>query len=379
MRPKARHALGVAGVVAVLLVVSLVPLGRTADHLDQPFPGLPPENDITDVYAFHPGTSEQDLGKVVLVLNVHPLTMPGMSPRFSTDARYLIKVDTNGDAVADVAYRFTFDDDDDDDDDDDERQRVRVETLRGADARNSDGSGRTSARGWTGSIVRGAGNSWLFAGLRDDPFFFDLLAFRGLHSFCDGQTADTFKGFNVMSIVWQVPTRSLGRSATIGVWATIEMPMPDDDDDEDDDRVPGPGLTGDDDEDEDDERFVQLDRMGRPAINTVLISTGNKAAFNAGAPKDDPANFKSDVVAHLIALDPMHDPARADFLASILLPDVLTFDTSAPSGFLNGRGLSDDVIDAELSLLTRGALPGDCVDGNDVAFLGAFPYLAPPH
>jgi hypothetical protein len=37
------------------------------------------------------------------------------------------------------------------------------------------------------------------------------------------------------------------------------------------------------------------------------------------------------------------------------------------------------VIDAELSLLTDGALPGDCVDGNDVAFLGAFPYLAPPH
>lgn len=373
MRPKARHALGVAGVVAVFLMVSLVPLGRTADHLDQPFPGLPPAIDITDVYAFHPGTSEQDLNKVVFVVNVHPLTMPGMSPQFSTDARYLIKVDTNGDAVADIAYRFTFDNDDDDDE---ERQRVRVETLRGWNAQNSKGSGRTSAQGWTESIVRGAGNSWLFAGLRDDPFFFDLLAFRGLHSFCDGATADTFKGFNVMSIVWQVPTRSLGKSANIGVWATIEIPMPNDDDDEDDDRAPGPGATGDD--DDGDGRFVQQDRMGRPAINTVLISTGNKAAFNAGDPKDDPANFKSDVVAHLIALDPLHRPARADFLASILLPDVLTFDTSAPSGFLNGRRLADDVIDAELSLLTDGALPGDCVDGNDVAFLGVFPYLAPP-
>lgn len=370
MRPRAKVMIGVGSVVAVLLVVSLLPIGRSADHLDQPFPGLPPEIDITDVYAFHPGTPDQDLSKVVFVVNVHPLTMPGMSPEFSTDARYLLKVDTNGDAVANIAYRFTFDEADDDDG----RQRVTVEMLRGRNARSSDGSGRIVAQGETESIVRGAGNSWLFAGLRDDPFFFDLLAFRGQHSFCDDQTADTFLGFNVMSIVWQVPTRALGSSSMIGVWATIEVPVPDDDDD---DGAPGRGPL--DDDDEGDERFVQQDRMGRPAINTVLVSTGNKAAFNAGEPRDDPANFGSDVIDHLIALDPLHDPVRAGILASILLPDVLTFDTSVPSGFLNGRGLPDDVIDAELDLLTRGALPSDCVDGNDVAFLDAFPYLAPPH
>ncbi len=349
MKPRLKQIVGAAGALAIALSIAILPLGRTADHLDQPFPGLPANIDITDVYAFHPGSAGQDLSKVVFVLNVNPLTRPGLAPMFSTEARYNLKVDTNGDAIADIVYRFTFGPADDDG-----SQEVTVMRLRGADARSMDGHGVVAARGMTEDIIRGIGNSRLFAGLRDDPFFFDLLAFRGLHPFCDPElTADTFAGFNVKSIVWQVPTDSLGDNANLGVWATIDLPI-------------GGGWT-------------QQDRMGRPAINTVLISTANKAAFNAGQPKDDPANFRDDVIAHLVALDPLHEQARAEFLAGILLPDALTIDTSAPTAFLNGRALADDVIDAELGLLTRGALPGDCVDGNDAAFLDAFPYLAPPN
>ena len=69
------------------------------------------------------------------------------------------------------------------------------------------------------------------------------------------------------------------------------------------------------------------------------------------------------------------DPA----LAAILLPDILTIDTSIPSGFLNGRTLSDDVIDAALGLVSGGAITTDCVAANDVAFGASFPYLASPH
>jgi hypothetical protein len=65
-------------------------------------------------------------------------------------------------------------------------------------------------------------------------------------------------------------------------------------------------------------------------------------------------------------------------LADILLPDILTVDTSNPAGFLNGRGLADDVIDAELALVTNGAVTTDCV-ANDSAFSDSFPYLAPPN
>ena len=66
-------------------------------------------------------------------------------------------------------------------------------------------------------------------------------------------------------------------------------------------------------------------------------------------------------------------------LTGILLPDILTFDTANASGFLNGRRLEDDVIDAELNLLTDGRVTGDGVDRNDVSFSPNFPYLAPAH
>ncbi|MGZ4280572.1 MAG: DUF4331 family protein [Gaiellaceae bacterium] len=57
---------------------------------------------------------------------------------------------------------------------------------------------------------------------------------------------------------------------------------------------------------------------------------------------------------------------------------MLTFDTSSSAGFLNGRKLTDDVIDAELGLITNGAVPGDCV-ANDSTFLSGFPYLGSPN
>ena len=352
-----KHALGIFAVVAVAMSVALVPLALSADHLDQPFPVLPSEIDITDLYAFHPGAlGSQDLSKVVFVLNVHPLTMSGLDPAFSTDATYIINVDTDGDAEEDIVYEFEFGPPGEDG-----TQEVTVE---------EDEEDQFEASGMTEDIISVADGAWLFAGLRDDPFFFDFVAFLGLKDFCDPDPSpDTFKGFNVKSIVLEVPTESLFDDDFFD----------DDDDDDDDDENDGVGsmigawatieLDGD-----------QQDRMGRPAINTVLISTDNKAAFNAGEPDDDVEDFTEDVLASLNALNP-GDPARAEFLASILLPDILTFDTSTESNFalLNGRNLADDVIDIELNLLTAGALPGDCVDANDVAFLGAFPYVAPPH
>ena len=112
--------------------------------------------------------------------------------------------------------------------------------------------------------------------------------------------------------------------------------------------------------------------MGRPAINTVLIPAAKKDAFNAGHPKDDVANYRADVIASITGLG---NGAQAATLADTLLPDVLTFDTASTAGFLNGRNLSDDVIDAELGLLSNGALTTDFVE-NDTTFLTVFPYLA---
>ena len=83
-----------------------------------------------------------------------------------------------------------------------------------------------------------------------------------------------------------------------------------------------------------------------------------------------------DVVDTLLSLG--NSQARADALANILLPDILTYDTSSSAGFLNGRKLTDDVIDAELGLITNNAVTTDCVN-NDSTFLSGFPYLGKPN
>ncbi len=122
----------------------------------------------------------------------------------------------------------------------------------------------------------------------------------------------------------------------------------------------------------------QFDRMGRPAINTVLIPSARKDEFNTANPVFDFADFGADVQATIESLNG-GDTATAAALTAILLPDLLTFDTSSAAGFLNGRKLADDVIDAELGLLTNNGVTGDGVDANDAAFLNVFPYVASPN
>src|SRR6516165_6002294 len=66
--------------------------------------------DFTDLYAFpKPG----DASKSVLVMNVHPSAVvnppgPTTSEPFAHEALYELRIDTNGDAVADLAYRVRF-------------------------------------------------------------------------------------------------------------------------------------------------------------------------------------------------------------------------------------------------------------------------------
>jgi Domain of unknown function (DUF4331) len=66
--------------------------------------------DFTDLYAFpKPG----DPRKSILVMNVHPsavVTPPGPTAAepFAPEALYELKIDTNGDAIADIAYRVRF-------------------------------------------------------------------------------------------------------------------------------------------------------------------------------------------------------------------------------------------------------------------------------
>ncbi len=315
--------------VVLLVAMALVGLAAVpatlgaADHLDAPgltSPGGDGRLDITDVYAFKNGEN------TVLIMGVNPAAGVFSPLTFSEGARYGFEIDTDGDAKDDLSYKFTFGAPDSDG-----NQSVRlIKSTKGNEI---------IAEGTTGEDISVQGGGTLRAGLFDDPFFFDLNAFLGSYAFCEApggpagsSGSDFFAGLNVSAIVLEVPSSTFG-SDDIGVWART-----------------GLGRS-------------QVDRMGRPAINTVFIPSEFKNAFNESLPKKDAKQFGEFL---------------GDF-AGVLLPDILTFDTSSDAGFLNGRQLTNDVIDIELQIISGDPAAGDCVDGNDVAFPGAFPYLADPH
>src|SRR6267154_6860798 len=66
--------------------------------------------DLTDLYAFpKPGNAD----KSILIMNVHPSAVvdppgPTTTEPFSPEALYEIRIDTDGDAVADITFRVRF-------------------------------------------------------------------------------------------------------------------------------------------------------------------------------------------------------------------------------------------------------------------------------
>jgi len=139
------------------------------------------------------------------------------------------------------------------------------------------------------------------------------------------------------------------------------------------------------------------DQMGRPAINTVFntplvgASGTTKNQFNETPPSQQRTafngQFKTNVVNTLMNINAAlgtgcddYDAATAGAIANILLPDVITYDTTTAANgtHLNGRALADDVIDAELGITTNGCVTSDGV-GPHSDYMSTFPYLGTPH
>jgi len=319
-----------------------------SDHLDAPgltSPGADHELDITDLYAFQKpdDQADQEGGKSILILNVNPLTL---ATEFENDAVYQLNVDTDGDALADRRFDITFSPKTS------AGQTASVDLVVGSTRTTIVSGAPVSFE--SNAIVTVRGPYKFFAGLRSDPFFFDLLGFLNSLQFTG---SDFFLDKNVFGIVLEVPNKALGTNPTIGVWARTAKPL----------SAP-----------------VQIDRAGRPAINTVFNHGGDKNTFNSITPDQDRTTlnaegvtFLQSFVSTLMTLGGYSEGAAMS-IAEILLPDVLTYDFSSSAGFLNGRQLADDVIDIELGLVTNGGLKTDKV-GPHTDYLSHFPYLGTPH
>jgi Domain of unknown function (DUF4331) len=77
---------------------------------DYCFPHGDARLDLTDLYAF---PKLGDLNKSILIMNVHPSfgvnpPAPTTDEPFAPNAVYELKIDTDGDSVADLAYRVRF-------------------------------------------------------------------------------------------------------------------------------------------------------------------------------------------------------------------------------------------------------------------------------
>ncbi|APR82931.1 Hypothetical protein A7982_08280 [Minicystis rosea] len=271
------------------------------------------------------------------------------------------------------------------------------------------------------------GGGRVFAGPRDDPFFvdlggvFDLAQLRPVAN--PGSTMvvrDSIAYTNVHAIVLEIPLKVanggtdpvMGTSKaaqTVGVWASASRP-----------KV---RLTLRDKGDYHFGPWVQVSRLGLPLVNEAIIGLQDKDYFNRLTPKDDLATFGAYILNPIAVRDaaainfyktggPLAGCAtpggagpqtsRTDIVEAInigvpgapppldhvgaeaisAIGDVLRVDLGQPSGFPNGRKLTDDVVDVELQLLlctlaAGGPIP-DGPTANETAFKTGFPYLAPP-
>jgi hypothetical protein len=344
---------GLALALAATFVLGPVS-ARGADHLDSPrlkvAPTILGNLDINDVYIFQ-GANRQH---TVMIMTLSPAAGVLGPAMFSTFGTYQFLIYNTGGTSPDLTIQFNF----------------GALTARGCqpfvyEVFNSAGHVLLTGGGMSGQNNPVKVGGMVRADIFDDPFFFDLNAFNKFKAEAlagNPNAADVFLkrgvnnipnnffgGFNVMAIVLEVPSvllQSNKKNTHIGITARTL-------------------VNGD----------VQFDRMGRPGINTVLIPDADKDLFNSLVPAQDFFAVPL-ATAELTAL--FGNPTTAQAHAQALLPDIMTFDTSSSKGFLNGRQLADDVIDAELTLLSNGVVTTDGVP-NDSVFRTTFPYLGTPN
>jgi hypothetical protein len=331
-------------------------------HLDSPLARQDPRLDISDVYVF------RSTAATVFVMNVNPLSGTG---GFHPEARYEFRVDTNGDAVEDHTYVFTFGAPDTEG-----GQGLEVRRLDGPAAQDRFAPGIVLARGRTGREVGGAGGVRVWAGPAADPFYIDGAVVTAvkeavangtpfdLGAIDYGASANLFAGTNVHALVLEVPDDAFA-VAEIGFWGTTALAT-------------------------DSGGWRQINRCATPLINTIFNPDDSERAseYNLTHPSEDRARYGplvGDLVTKVVAATGSSDDpaAHARRVVERIFPDVLRYriGTAAEFGFAvrNGRGLADCAPEVMFTLVLNKAVPLglDATSATGVRRHG-FPYLAPP-
>ena len=304
--------------------------------------------DLTDLYAF-PKPGETD--KSILIMNVHPSASVNpmgdtTAQPFSPEALYEFRIDTDGDAVADITYQVLFSSSSGDG-----SQAATLRRVDGEHATGTDAVGQVIVEAAPVSMGRNAclmeGNGYrFFAGWRSESFFFDT---RGALNNMQFTGDDFFVDKDVCSIVLEVPNTVFGHKR-VDLWARTL-------------KIVGSA-------------WVQADRGALPLQVAFLVGE-ERDAYLAGEPAQD-ARFVA-AFAHALEHAGGYAPEEARRLAGTMLPDMLSYDPTRPASFPdNGRTLTDDAGAAFLTVLTNGRVPGKKIESHS-DLLAEFPYLGPPH
>jgi hypothetical protein len=283
-------------------------------------------------------------------MNMHPSF--GINPQgptttepFATEALYELRIDTNGDMAANIAYRTRFSYN---------SNGEMTATMRRAEgpqvATRSD-EGKILFEGAPVSMNREAqivasGDYRLFAGWRSDPFFFDLAGVQNNMQFTGN---DFFADKDVCSIALEIPISDMGGGASLNLWHRSLADV--------------------------DGIWVGADRGARPT-QTPFLASADRDSYLDGEPAQDERFVP--MFAHALEQTGGYTPERALVAARSLLPDVIPFNPKVAAAYpANGRTPRDDSKDVFLTVM-NGRLTWD-MTGPHNDLLDEFPFLGAPH
>src|SRR3989442_3720745 len=307
---------------------------------------------LTDLYAFREGDQTGNAAQnsnLILVMNTNPRSVARQQYYFSARARYEFRIERAANNTAaptaaglarpDIILRFEFGEPVAN------KQSMTVTAIRDGVRMTATGAVTTPVpvtvddTPTINAVTLGGSQLDVFAGLREDPFFFDVEQFFRVRAGFAGlgpsvgfrnPGLDFTSGYNVNSIVVRVPIAFLqGATAatTYDVWETILVRTADEDDDNE---------------------FVQVERLARPAINEGLVITndflnrmnqvGPDCEARALAGQQPCAGILgpvfTEVIGTLGALG--NSSARIGQLVGAVLPHVMRIGTTQPSGHSAG-------------------------------------------